>query len=286
VNRADSAVEKLSFIDSLRASIELSGSRLCVGLDPDLDALPTEFEPDPDEVLRFITGIVEATAEFAAAYKPNSAFYEVMGPAGMEVLQAVIASIPKEVPVILDGKRGDIANTDERYAAACFDVYGATAATVNPYLGRDSLEPYIRRADRGVFVLCRTSNPGSGDVQELPVGERPLYLEVAARCRQWNTNGNIGLIAGATHPGDIAAIRAECPGMPILVPGVGAQAGDLEGATRAAAGPGAGAGVREPFLLSASRAIMSASRGADFQHAAADVAKELRDSIEAASRIP
>src|ERR1700730_8493817 len=268
----------MSFTESLRATIEACGSRLCVGLDPDLEALPTEFEPEPDGVLPFVTGIVEATAEFAAAYKPNSAFYEVMGPAGMEVLQAVIASVPKEVPVILDAKRGDIANTAERYAETCFDVYGATAATVNPYAGRDSLEPFIRRADRGVFVVCRPSNPGSGDVQGLGVGGRPLYLEVAALCREWNAAGNIGLVAGATHPGDIAAIRAECPGMAILVPGVGAQAGDLEGATRAAAGPGAGAGVREPFLLSASRAIMSASRGADFQHAAADVAKELRDS--------
>jgi orotidine-5'-phosphate decarboxylase len=278
VRRADSAVEGLTFTDSLRATIEACGSRLCVGLDPDLGALPTEFEPEPDEVLRFVTGIVEATAEFAAAYKPNSAFYEVMGPAGMEVLQAVIASVPKEVPVILDAKRGDIANTDERYAAACFDVYGASAATVSPYLGRDSLEPFIRRPDRGVFVLCRTSNAGSGDVQELSVGGRPLYLEVAAKCREWNTNGNIGLVAGATRPRDIAAIRAECPGMPILIPGVGAQAGDLEGAAAAAAGEEG----QEPFLLSASRAIMSASRGADFQHAAGDAAKGLRDSIEAA----
>lgn len=275
-------MEGLSFTDSLRATIEACGSHLCVGLDPDLEALPTEFEPEPDEVLRFVTGIVEATAEFAAAYKPNSAFYEVMGPAGMEVLQAVIASVPNEIPVILDAKRGDIANTDERYAAACFDVYGATAATVSPYLGRDSLEPFIRRADKGVFVLCRTSNPGSGEVQGLRVGERPLYLEVATRCREWNGHGNIGLVAGATHPGDIAAIRAECPGMPILVPGVGAQAGDLEGAAAAAAGEKG----QEPFLLSASRAIMSASRGADFQHAAAAAAKGLRDSIEAASRIP
>ena len=282
MHRAEGAVEAMSFTESLRATIEACGSRLCVGLDPDLEALPTEFEPEPDEVLRFVTGIVEATAEFAAAYKPNSAFYEVMGPAGMEVLQAVIASVPKGVPVILDGKRGDIANTDERYASACFDVYGATAATVSPYLGRDSLEPFIRRADRGVFVVCRTSNPGSGDVQELRVGDRPLYLEVAARCREWNTNGNVGLVAGATHPNDIAAVRVECPGMPILIPGVGAQAGDLEGAVAAAAGEGG----QEPFLVSASRAIVSASRGADFQHAAADVAKGLRDSIEAASRIP
>jgi orotidine-5'-phosphate decarboxylase len=273
----------LSFTKSLVDIIAARGSHLCVGLDPDLGALPTEFEPDPDEVLRFVTGIVEATAQFAAAYKPNSAFYEVMGPAGMEVLQAVIASVPKEIPVILDVKRGDIDNTDQRYADAAFDVFGATAVTVNAYMGGDSLAPFTERADRGTFVVCHTSNPGSRDIQELMlVSGRPVYLELAARCREWNVNGNVGLVAGATFPGDLAAIRAECPGMPILVPGVGAQAGDLEAATKAAAGAHGG----EPFLVSASRAISGASRGADFQHAAADVAAELRDRIEVASRIP
>lgn len=278
-----SAPEGLGFSESLAATIASRRSHLCVGLDPDLTALPIEFEPDPDEVLRYLTGIVEATVEFAAVYKPNSAFYEVMGPAGMEVLQAVIASVPKQIPVILDAKRGDIDNTDERYASAAFDVYGASAVTVSPYLGADSLQPFTRRADRGVFVVCHTSNPGSRDVQELVLaGGRPLYLEVAARCREWNVSGNVGLVAGATFPADLAAIRAECPGMPILVPGVGAQAGDLEAAARAAAGTNGG----EPFLISASRAILGASRGADFQHAAAAAAVELRDRIEVASRIP
>jgi orotidine-5'-phosphate decarboxylase len=272
----------LSFTEGLVATIASRASHLCIGLDPDLTALPTEFEPDPDEVLRFVTGIVEATVEFAAAYKPNSAFYEVMGPAGMEVLQAVIASVPKEIPVILDAKRGDIDNTDERYAAAAFDVFGATAVTVSPYMGSDSLEPFTRRADRGAFVICHTSNPGSRDIQELLLAEgRPLYLKVAARCREWNLNGNVGLVAGAPFPADLAAIRAECPGMSILVPGVGPQAGDLEAAVKAAAGEGRG----EPFLVAASRAISGASRGADFQHAAADAAANLRDRIEAASRI-
>src|SRR3984893_11681309 len=240
----------MSFTESLRATIEACGSRLCVGLDPDLEALPTEFEPEPDGVLPFVTGIVEATAESAAAYKPNSAFYEVMGPAGMEVLQAVIASVPTEIPGILDAKRGDIINTDERYASAAFDVFGAAAVTVSPYMGEDSLEPFTRRADRGTFVICHTSNPGSSDIQGLLLaGGRPLYLEVAARCRQWNVNGNVGVAAGAPFAADLAAIRAECPGMPILVPGVGPQEGDLEAATRAAAGEAGGA----PFLGAASR---------------------------------
>jgi orotidine-5'-phosphate decarboxylase len=266
----------MSFNQTLTAALASRGSHLCVGLDPDLGTLPAEFEPEPDEVLRFVSGIVEATAEFAAAYKPNSAFYEIMGPAGMEVLQAVIASVPEGIPVILDVKRGDIDNTDERYASAAFDVFNAGAATVSPYMGGDSLEPFLRRADRGVFVLCHTSNPGSADLQELSVDGVPLYLKVAERCNEWNTNGNVGLVAGATFAADIARIRAVCPGLPILVPGVGAQAGDLAGAATAAAGEGRD----QPFLLSASRSIMSASTGPDHQHAAAEAARELRDQIQ------
>jgi orotidine-5'-phosphate decarboxylase len=266
----------LSFNQTLRDAIGRRRSHLCVGLDPDLARLPAEFEPEPDEVLRFVTGIVEATVEFAAAYKPNSAFYEVMGPPGLEVLQAVIASIPSDIPVILDVKRGDIDNTDERYATAAFDVYHAGAVTVSPYMGGDSLEPFLRHADRGVFVLCHTSNPGSADLQELDVDGTPLYLKVAERCNEWNTNGNVGLVAGATFAADIARIRAVCPGLPILVPGVGAQAGDLGGAAKAAAGEGRD----QPFLISSSRSIMSASAGPDHQHAAAKAARGLRDEIQ------
>ena len=267
-----------SFTQLLAASCEARDSRLCVGLDPDVDGLPAGFEPTPDDVLRFVTGIIEATAEFAAAYKPNSAFYEVLGPAGMEVLQAVIAAVPGGTPVILDAKRGDMANTAERYATACFDVLNATAATLNPYMGRDSLEPFLRRTDRGCLILCRTSNPGADDLQELTVAGRPLFLEVARRAREWNTGGNIGLVAGATRPNDLAAVRRECPGMPILVPGVGAQGGDLEAATRAAAGEGG----TDPFVIAASRSIAGASRGHDYQDAAAAAADDFRKGINAA----
>jgi orotidine-5'-phosphate decarboxylase len=249
-----------------------------VGLDPDLDGLPGGFQPDPDDVLRFVTAIIEATAEFAAAYKPNSAFYEAMGPAGMEVLQAVIAAVPPGTPVILDAKRGDVGNTAERYAAACFDVLGATAATVSPYLGRDSVEPFIRRADRGAFVLCRTSNPDADMMQALDVEGEPLYLEVARWCREWNDLGNVGLVCGATRPDDIARVRRECPGQPVLVPGVGAQGGDLAAATRAAAGEGR----RDPFVISASRSIIGASREHDYQHAANSAADDTRRAIKAA----
>ncbi|MGI8607725.1 MAG: orotidine-5'-phosphate decarboxylase, partial [Candidatus Dormibacteria bacterium] len=244
-----------SFTDALQASCAAHDSHVCVGLDPDLDALPAGFEPTPDDVLRFVTAIVEATAEFAAVFKPNSAFYEAMGPPGMEVLQAVIAAVPAGTPVLLDAKRGDIGNTAERYASTCYDVLGATAVTLSPYLGRDSLEPFLRRPDRGAFILCRTSNPGADDFQELEVEGEPLFLEVARRCRDWNAGRNVGLIAGATRPDDIAAVREACPGQPILVPGVGAQGGDAD----AGGGAAAGDGVGHPLTTSASRSIAGAS---------------------------
>lgn len=274
---AQVAGPRRSFTEALQASCAARDSHLCVGLDPDLEALPEGFEPTPDDVLRFVTAIVEATAEFAAVYKPNSAFYEAMGPAGMEVLQAVIAAVPAATPVILDAKRGDVGNTAERYATACFDVLGAGAVTLSPYLGRDSLEPFLRRADRGVFILARTSNPGADDLQAMTVEGRPLFIEVARRCREWNANGNVGLVAGATRPDDLAAVRHECPGQPILVPGIGAQGGDLEAATRAAAGGGG-----EPFVVSSSRAITHAGRGHDYQHAAATAADDFRQAINRA----
>ena len=269
---------RVGFTETLAASCLARDSRVCVGLDPDLGSLPTGFDRTPDDVLRFVTAIIEATAQFAAAFKPNSAFYEVLGPPGMEVLQAVIAAVPRGIPVILDAKRGDLGNTAERYASACFDVLGAAAVTVSPYLGRDSLEPFLRRADRGVFVLCRTSNPGADDLQEMIVEGRPLYLEVARKCREWNVNGNVGLVVGATRPADLAAVRRESPGLPLLVPGVGAQGGDLEAATTAAAGE---SGL-DPFVINASRAITGAGRDGHFQHAAAEAADSLRLAINRA----
>ncbi|MFN2466463.1 MAG: orotidine-5'-phosphate decarboxylase [Candidatus Dormibacteria bacterium] len=267
-----------AFLELFEASCRSHQSNLCVGLDPDLGGLPQGFEPTPDDVLRFVTAIIEATAEFAAVYKPNAAFYEAMGPAGMEVLQAVVAYVPAGTPVILDAKRGDMGNTAERYAAACFDVLGAGAVTLHPYLGRDALEPFLRRAERGVFVLCRTSNPDADMMQLLEVGGRPLYLEVARRCQEWNDLDNVGLVCGATRPDDVAQVRAVCPGQPILVPGVGPQGGDLEAAARAAAGEGAG----HPFVISASRSITGASRDHDYQHAANSAADDLRRQINAA----
>ena len=267
-----------SFRARLEQSCAARDSHLCVGLDPDLESLPAGFERDPEDVLRFVTAIVEATAHAAAAYKPNAAFYEALGPAGLEVLQAVVAAVPPDVPVILDAKRGDIANSAERYAKSAFELVGAAAVTLHPYLGRDSLEPFLAYEDRGVFVLCRTSNPGAGDFQDLETEGVPLYMQVARRCREWDTRHNIGLVAGATYPREIAAIRAECPEMPLLIPGAGTQGGDVEAAAAAAAGPD-GSGL---FVVNASRAITGAGGGADFQHAAATAAEGLRDRARVA----
>ncbi|MEA2645771.1 MAG: orotidine-5-phosphate decarboxylase [Chloroflexota bacterium] len=268
----------LTFRERLIGACATRESHVCVGLDPDMRSLPAGFAPDPEDLLRFVTGIIEATAEFAAAYKPNSAFYEAMGPPGMEVLQAVIAAAPTEIPMILDVKRADVGNTAERYAHAAFNVYGAAAVTVNPYLGWDSIKPFADHADKGVFVLCRTSNPGAGDLQDLHVGGKPLYRAVARLAKEWDTNGNIGLVAGATWPEELAAVRAECPNMPLLIPGVGAQGGDVAAAIKAVAGEGGD----QPFLLASSRAIMHAGSGPDYQHAAADAARDLRDRIRRA----
>jgi orotidine-5'-phosphate decarboxylase len=266
----------LTFRERLLSACATHSSHVCVGLDPDINTLPDGFNRDAEDVLRFCTAIIEATVDVVAAYKPNAAFFEVLGAPGWEVLQAVIAAVPRDIPVILDAKRSDVGNSARRYADSAFDVLGATAVTVSPYLGEDSLKPFTDRADRGVFILCRTSNPGAGDLQDLHVESgRPLYREVAHLASQWNTNGNIGLVAGATWPEELAAVREECPEMPLLIPGVGAQGGDITAAIRAVAGEGG----EQPFLLSSSRAILNASVGPDFQHAAADKARELRDRI-------
>ncbi|MHB8507726.1 MAG: orotidine-5'-phosphate decarboxylase [Candidatus Dormibacteria bacterium] len=268
----------MSFRQGLRASCEKQRSHLCVGLDPDLEALPAGFNRDPEDVLRFCVGIVEATAHVAAAYKPNSAFYEALGPAGMEVLQAVIAAVPEGIPTILDVKRGDVGNTASRYAESAFRVFNAAAVTVSPYLGRDGITPFAEYRDRGVFVLCRTSNPGAPDLQDLEVEGEPLYLRVARLCNEWDEHHNLGLVTGATWPDELRAIRAVAPELPLLVPGVGVQGGDVAASTRAAAGA-SGDGL---FLVSSSRGVAHASRGSDFQHAAAAAAEELSRQVELA----
>jgi orotidine-5'-phosphate decarboxylase len=264
-----------TFAERFAAAVAANCSHLCVGIDPVAERIPG------GDVLGWVKAVVEATSDLVCCYKPNSAFFEALGRDGWEILCETMALIPADIPVLLDAKRGDIGNTAAAYAAAAFDVLGAGAVTVSPYLGRDSLEPFLSRADRAIFVLCRTTNPGASDLQDLPVldrdGPRPLYEVVAERCRDWNTAGNVGLVAGATYPAELARVRSICPEQLLLVPGVGTQGGDLEAAV-AAARDAQGGG----FLVNVSRQITYASGTGGFGTAVRSEAQRLRRAIEAA----
>jgi orotidine-5'-phosphate decarboxylase len=267
----------MTFTNQLRAAAQRHTSWLCVGLDPDLSRIPAHLGRDSDSVYTFLSTVMEATADLVCAFKPNIAFFEALGAPGMETLRRLMRS-PRNVPIILDAKRGDIGSTAEAYAQAIFDDLGADAVTLSPYLGGDALEPFLRRADRGCFVLCKTSNPGSADLQDLDVGGEPLYLRVArTAAERWNTNQNLGLVVGATHPEALARVRAACPGVPLLVPGVGAQGGELAASARAAADARGELGI-----INASRSILYASGGEDYAAAARSEALRLRDAINAA----
>ena len=262
----------MSFGEKLRRAARENGSRLCVGLDPDPDLLTGEASS-------FLCAIVEATSDLVCAYKPNMAFYEQMGEGGYAVLRTVLRAIPKHIPVIGDAKRGDVVNSAEAYSHALFDQLGFDAVTVNPYLGGSSLEPFLERADRGIFVVCRSSNPGARDFQDLPIaGEgrtRLLYEVVAERASEWNRHGNVGLVVGATYPHEMKRVREICPEMPFLVVGIGVQGADLAEAVRS------GIDARgEGIIVSASRSVLYASTGPDFADAARRQALMLRDEIE------
>lgn len=249
---------------------------LCVGLDPEIDRLPNDLPRTVEGILAFNRAIVEATADVVCAYKPNLAFYEALGPDGLRCLDATRQMIPDHIPVIGDAKRSDIGNTARLYAKALFDVYGFDAVTINPYQGEDSAEPFLARADRGVFVVCRTSNPSSAELQNLLVSEggttSPLYEYVAWRVRSWNRNGNCGLVVGATAPDELRTIRLLVPDLPLLIPGVGSQGGDLAAAVAANRDAA-------PAIINASRSVIYASSDADFAVAARTAAERLRSAM-------
>jgi orotidine-5'-phosphate decarboxylase len=270
----------MGFMQALRARWEQADSLVCVGLDPEPARFPARFANDPDAAFNFCREIVDATAQFVCCFKPQIAHFAALG--AEDALQRLVAHVHSAhpgIPVILDSKRGDIGSTAQHYAAEAFDRYAADAVTANPYLGRDSLQPFLDRADRGVVILCRTSNPGAADLQDLGVsdgrGARPLYQHVAEKiAREWNGNGNCALVVGATWPEQLREVRAIVGEMPFLVPGVGAQGGDVEAVvTNAKTSDGAG------LVVSSSRAILYASNGDDFAAAAAAAAKSLRDEI-------
>jgi orotidine-5'-phosphate decarboxylase len=264
-----------SFRERLRHVSEANRTLLCVGLDPDPASTAV-----PD-VADFNRAIVDATADLVCAYKPNLAFYEALGSAGIVALEKTVAHIRERAPdvvVIADAKRGDMASSSARYARALFETWGFDAATVNGYQGGEALEPFLSYEDKGVFVLCKTSNPGASEFQDIVLASgRRLFEEVACRASKWNTRGNVGLVVGATYPDDLATVRGICPDMPVLLPGVGAQGGDLEASVRA--------GVDDDgrgLVVSSSRGVIYASREpADFATAARSAAVELRSRIAA-----
>jgi orotidine-5'-phosphate decarboxylase len=270
------------FMARLRARWQAADSLVCVGLDPEPAKFPARFADDPDAVFAFCRDIADATAGYACAFKPQFAHFAALG--AEDVLARLVRHLRAhhpDVPVILDAKRGDIGSTAVQYAAEAFVRHDADAVTLNPYLGRDSLQPFLDRADRGAVILCRTSNPGAADLQDLPVTAadgktRPLYQHVAATvAAEWNGNGNCALVVGATWPGQLREVRAIVgDAMPLLVPGVGAQGGDVEAVVRnAASADGTG------LMVSSSRAILYASAEDDHAKAAAAAARDLRDAI-------
>ena len=266
-----------AFLSRLERSWARSDSLVCIGLDPEIERFPGRIADHASPIFQFNKAIIDATADLVCAYKPQFAHYAAYE--AEDQLQRTIEYIHGAypgVPVILDSKRGDVGNTAERYAIEAFERYGADAVTVNPYLGGDSLEPFLRYEDRGVIVLCRTSNAGAHDLQDLVVGTgRRLYHAVAELAAQrWNVRGNVMLVVGATYPAELSEVRAIIGDMPLLVPGVGAQGGDVAEAVRNGQ-TGTGAGL----VISSSRGILYASDRDDFASAARTAALKLRDQI-------
>ncbi|MFP4631923.1 MAG: orotidine-5'-phosphate decarboxylase [Halobacteriales archaeon] len=255
----------MSFFERLAEEIDAKDSVVCVGLDP----VPSRL-PDGVSVAEFTRGIVDATRDVAVAYKPNTAFYEALGVDGWRVLHETVEEASVHAPVVLDAKRADVGSSSRRYAEL---LEFADAITVNPYLGGDSLRPFFDRSDAGVFVLCKTSNSGSRDFQDLEVAGEPLYSHVARRAVEWNENDNVGLVVGATHPDVLEGVRSEAGDLPFLVPGVGAQGGDVEAAVEHGLNS-AGVG-----LVNSSRSIIYAREDGRYREGAREAARKLKSEL-------
>jgi len=268
-------------LDRLRARVARLGAPLCLGIDPHPDALPDELPRDVSGVERFARGLVEAAAEFAVAVKVNVAFFEAFGSAGWAALERLVADLPADHFLVLDAKRGDIGTTAERYAESLFGLLGADAVTLSPYLGEDTVEPFLAYPGRVVYVVTRTSNPSAGTLQDLAVGSAPLHEHVASWVAGRWTDGRVGLVVGATAPTEMARLRRLAPALGFLVPGVGAQDGDLAAALEHCHG------IAAPGLVSISRGIASASRGDGWRAAAAASAQSwLGRMQEAGATLP
>ncbi len=276
-SRPPAANQRGPFLERLGRRVEGVRTHLCLGIDPDPAGLPDGFSRDVAGIEAFSRLLIEAAAPFAAAIKANVAFFEAFGSEGIAALERVRAAIPSGIPFIADAKRGDVSSTVARQAVALFDALGADAVTANPYLGREAIEPLLDRTDRFVYVLCRTSNPGAGEFQDVLVDVDPLYVHVARRVAAWQAAGDqVGLVVGATAPSELAAIRSAGPTLPILVPGLGAQGGDLKAvlAYGPATAPPAAAMAGGGLVVSVSRAIAAeALKSSDPGQAIADAAQ-------------
>ena len=272
-----------TFNQQLQSAWASQGSMLCVGFDPDPKRLPQSLQGKPEGIFEFCREIADATADLVCAFKPQFAYFASQrAEAQLEKLIGYLKDKYPNIPVILDSKRGDIGSTADHYALEAFERYGADAVTVNPYMGFDTIEPYLKHAGKGVIVLCRTSNPGGSDLQFLNVNSGdPLYLHVAKLASQkWNSSGQISLVVGATFPEEIAKVRAIVGDMPLLIPGIGAQGGDIDATVKAGCilgAPGTG------MIINSSRAILYASSGSDFAEAARAVAQSTRDALRTAA---
>ena len=279
--------QNLKFVDQLRHAERQNGSLLCVGLDPEPRKFPAPFKDDANKIFDFCAAIIDATADLAMAFKPQIAYFAARrAETQLERLIAHIRNVAPNVPVILDAKRGDIGSTAEQYAIEAFERYGADAVTLSPFMGFDSVAPYLKYHGKGAFLLCRTSNPGGDDFQSQRLGSvegAPLLYEHIAALAQgpWNLNGQLGLVVGATYPAEIERVRAIAPTLPLLIPGVGAQGGDAL-ATVKAGWRGNAAETSGLIAVNSSRAILYASSGVDFAVAARAEALKTRATLQAA----
>ena len=270
------------FLDMLGAAERQNNSMLCVGLDPEPAKFPAALKGDASKIYDFCAAIVDSVADLASAFKPQIAYFAAHRAEGqLERLMDHMRRTAPHVPVILDAKRGDIGSTAEQYALEAFERYGADAVTLSPFMGFDSVAPYLKYHGKGAFLLCRTSNPGGDDLQNQRLASiegQPLLYEHIARLAQgpWNLNGQLGLVVGATYPAEIERVRAVAPTLPLLIPGVGAQGGDAAATVRAGWRPGG------PIIVNSSRAILYASSGEDFATAARREALKTRDTLNAA----
>jgi orotidine-5'-phosphate decarboxylase len=275
----------MTFLDMLGDAQRRNQSMLCVGLDPEPSRFPADWRGNANKIYDFCARIVDATADLVSAFKPQIAYFAAhRAESQLERLMEHIRRVAPQVPVILDAKRGDIGSTAEQYALEAFERYGADAVTLSPFMGFDSVQPYLKYQGKGAFLLCRTSNPGGDDLQNqrlASVEGTPLLYEHVARLAQgpWNHNGQLGLVVGATYPNEIERVRQIAPRVPLLIPGVGAQGGDAQATVKA------GWRANADIIVNSSRAILYASSGADFEQAARRVAEQTRATLEQAKKV-